>query len=965
MSLNQVWGSLIIFIICPILGGLPLIEWITYAVSRKRLSQLGTGNISVSAAFYHGGKLTGILAVVSEASKGIISVLIARAFFPEQPVWELISLIALVMGRYWLGRGAGTTNVVWGIVVHDPITAGLVFLFAGVGFTIFRNRQTGRLLALFLLGLILALRHPNNLEYVGGAIALSATLFTIYQKIPDDLDLEASESNVNSQSLFRFFQGQQVISLDSTLDVSEVGQKAYNLSQLKAWGFPVPTGWVLKAGDDSLSLVKSLSPSPNNPLIVRSSAVGEDSETTSAAGQYISIPNITSPEALESAITECFASYNRPGAVRYRRDKKVEDSPMAVLVQQQVPGVVSGVAFSRDPLQEDQEAVVIEALPGGASQVVSGQVNPQAYQVYIPTVDNEEVVMVGEGDIPPGIISEVALLTRDLENRYHGIPQDIEWTYDGEQVWILQGRPITNLQPIWTRKIAAEVIPGAIRPLTWSINRPLTCGVWGDIFTIVLGNRAQGLDFEKTATLHYSHAYFNATLIGNIFLRMGLPPESLEFLTRGAKFSKPPLISTLRNIPGLLKLLQREWRLDEDFDSDYQHNFAPILDLLSEQPADELNPEQLFDRIERILASLKQATYYSIFAPLSLAVRQGIFKIEETELDNSVTPEVAALQSLAQLAAETRNLVQIEHLSEHSGPSLFAALADMSDGESILEQFNQWLEKYGYLGEVATDIAVPRWKEKPRPVRELFAQCLFYKARRLQLAPPNQKVDQGSWRVKLIQKRLNLKGQVTEIYSQLLAYLRWSFVALETSWIERGILAETEDIFFLQFSEIEDLMTDVDNTDNITNLIQERRSRFEKNQALKRIPPVVYGDATLSAFTIPSQIPHHRYLKGIPASSGEITAVVRVIRNFHNLGEINPNTILVVPYTDSGWSPILSQAGGLISEVGGKLSHGAIVAREYGIPAIMDIPHATEIFKDGQRIHINGQTGIVEILDSE
>ncbi len=157
----------------------------------------------------------------------------------------------------------------------------------------------------------------------------------------------------------------------------------------------------------------------------------------------------------------------------------------------------------------------------------------------------------GEGDVPPGLIQQVAFLARHLEAHYHGVPQDIEWSYDGHNLWLLQARPITTLLPIWTRKIASEVIPGLIRPLTWSINRPLTCGVWGELFTVVLGKRATGLDFNQTATLHFSRAYFNASFLGQIFRRMGLPPESLEFfLTRGAKFSKPPLRSTLRNILG-------------------------------------------------------------------------------------------------------------------------------------------------------------------------------------------------------------------------------------------------------------------------------------------------------------------------------------------------------------------------------------------------------------------------------
>jgi pyruvate,water dikinase len=260
---------------------------------------------------------------------------------------------------------------------------------------------------------------------------------------------------------------------------------------------------------------------------------------------------------------------------------------MAVLIQKQILGVFSGVAFSRDPIKGYGEDVVIEALPGDASRVVSGQVTPEQYRISIaePLASSDAITILSSPshpDVPNHLIQSVARLVRELEIRFHGIPQDVEWTYDGEQVWILQSRPITTLFPIWTRKIAAEVIPGFIRPLTWSINRPLTCGVWGKIFTIVLGKRAQGLDFEATATLHSSRAYFNASLLGEIFQRMGLPPESLEFLTRGAKFSKPPLWSTLVNVPGLLRLGGRELSLESDFKRLYGQQFAPLLQQLTE-----------------------------------------------------------------------------------------------------------------------------------------------------------------------------------------------------------------------------------------------------------------------------------------------------------------------------------------------------------------------------------------------
>ncbi|MEC4852238.1 MAG: glycerol-3-phosphate acyltransferase, partial [Jaaginema sp. PMC 1079.18] len=738
MTLTQVWGSLIILMGCPILGALPLINWIATAVIGRSLETVGTGNISVSAAFYHGGKLAGILAVVSEAAKGIITVLLARYFFPDTPAWELIALIALVMGRYWGTKGAGTTNVAWGIAVHDAIAAFLVFLISFASFTIFRDRRTGRLVVLFLLSLIISLRHPDDSFRIAMTIALSGLISWIYSQIPDDLDLSATQANGESRQMFRFFQGDKAIpTLNQSLQPQKVGQKAANLAQLKNWGYNVPQGWILPAGDDPQPLIASLQPSPENPLIARSSAVGEDSEIASAAGQYLSIGNITDSAELDAAITQVQTSYRGQNAQQYRQDRNATTGAIAVLIQKQIPGVFSGVAFSRDPVDQYTSAVAIEALPGNASRVVSGQITPEQYRVFLPEnlADSkaseiaqpdspDEIVIEGRGDVPQKIIREVALLARNLERQFRDIPQDIEWTYDGETLWLLQARPITNLCPIWTRKIAAEVIPGAIRPLTWSINRPLTCGVWGEIFTIVLGKRAQGLDFSETATLHFARAYFNATLLGQIFRRMGLPPESLEFLTRGAKFSKPPLFSTIQNLPGLWRLMGREWQLNRDFRENYRTCFEPTLRALAEQNVENLDPAQLGDRIETILDTLTQATYYSILAPLSFSLRQALLQVDDSDLDSTTMPEVESLRSLRQLASETRHLLPLEQLNFDSCPSLFAYLADSPDGENILSQFEHWLHRHGYLSEAATDIAVPRWQENPRPVRQLFTQYL-------------------------------------------------------------------------------------------------------------------------------------------------------------------------------------------------------------------------------------------------
>ncbi|MBF2015693.1 MAG: glycerol-3-phosphate acyltransferase [Rivularia sp. T60_A2020_040] len=955
----ELWGALVILIFCPILGGLPVISWITNASSKRRLAEIGTGNIGVSAAFYHGGTLVGVLAVLSEALKGVIAVLIARAFFGNGSYWELIALIALVIGRFWMGKGAGTTNVVWGFAVHDPMAAAFVFLVGSISFLLLRSKELAKYGVLVLFPLIVAILHFDDFAKILAAIVLAGLLAWIYQQIPDDLNLKVSEAQPESQAMFQLLRGnQKILSLDDELDAAIVGNKAARCSEIKRIGYPVPKGWVLTPMDEPEMLIDYLQPSDLSPLAVRSSAIGEDTEEASAAGQYETVLNVTTKEGLLQAINTVRVSYEHPDAVQYRRDRlcrseaegNFKQAAMAVLIQQQVQGVFSGVAFSRDPITQESDAVVIEATAGSAAQVVSGRYTPEQYRAFVVKTENlSSVHLEGEGQIPAVLIKQVAYLTRQIEQYYHGIPQDIEWSYDGQTLWILQVRPITTLLPIWTRKIAAEVIPGIIHPLTWSINRPLTCGVWGGIFAIVLGERAIGLDFNQTATLHFSRAYFNASLLGQIFRRMGLPPESLEFLTRGAKMSKPPLNSTLSNLPGLLRLLTREFSLSRDFKRDYRKRFQPGLTQLKQQSLLELDQERLLERIELILELLRSATYYSIMAPLSAAIRQGIFKPKDSQIDNSAAPEVAALRELGQLAYSAKLI-----LPDFDPETLFEDLAVSTPGQKILEQFEVFINRYGYLSDVGTDIAVPTWREEPEAVKLLFVQLMQGNQ------PPANKRKRGG----VVQRRVDLKGRVTEVYSQLLAQLRWSFIALERNWLQNGLLQQPGDIFFLEIEEVQKIIRDADDQliNYLSSLVQMRKNQLTEDSQLNPAPLLVYGNAPpVSIFVPSSSLLADGMLTGIPASHGQVEGRVKVLRNLQSIPDIDKQTILVVPYTDSGWAALLTRAGGLIAEAGGRLSHGAIIAREYGIPAVMDVHNATWLLQDGQRVRVDGSRGIIEV----
>jgi pyruvate, water dikinase len=781
-------------------------------------------------------------------------------------------------------------------------------------------------------------------------------------------------------------------SLQQPASPEHIGYKAYRLSQLLKAGFPVPPGWVVPINwPHPLRIPFSF----NTPYAVRSSALGEDGELQSAAGRYRTILNVSSRKDFEEAVQQVQASYNQEKG--------------AVLIQKMVEAQWSGVLFTRDPM-EGLSFYVLEGSPG-AGGVVSGKETPQRLRIAHkePTWPQDET---SEAFLPTEVIQQLLDYAQRIENFFDGLPQDIEWAWDGAKLWILQARPITNLVPVWTRKIASEVIPGAIRPLTWSINRPLTCGVWGELFTLVLQERAVGLDFEQTATLHRSHAYFNATLLGDIFRRMGLPEQGLAFLVRGEKFTRPPLKATFQNIPGLWQLIQKERKLEKQFKREQRQQFTPLIRKLEKIRYEWMDPQELWQQMLEIQVVLARATLYNILGPLGFALRNKLFAIPDPWLRSAsnTLPEVASIKALTDLAKRARALLP----SGLQQKAVLSTLEESPEGKGILVELEAWLHQYGYLSEVGTDIAVPTWKEQPQTLYDLFATLVAIEPAQPanQQTQPAQPVQQDNpatssktqletqspqlsivkreeaavqvaravqpvqkekpktkldhWRLAQVAPRASLKGAIAEVYARLLAHLRWLLVHLEERWIAQGLLAESGDIFFLEVSEIRQLTQDPDQFDP-KPLILLRRQKYDQDLQAQ-IPALVYGNVlpeeaepeTSEAEQENGTTP----LQGIPGSPGIKEGTVQIVTSLH--GEeytINRETILVVPYTDAGWAPLLVQAGALIAEVGGQLSHGAIVAREYGLPAVMNIAGATKKFQNGQRVRVDGTKGDVLVLE--
>jgi pyruvate,water dikinase len=353
--------------------------------------------------------------------------------------------------------------------------------------------------------------------------------------------------------------------------------------------------------------------------------------------------------------------------------------------------------------------------------------------------------------------------------------------------------------------------------------------------------------------------------------------------------------------------------------------------------------------------------------------------VPETVLDQSQLPEVASVQAVKNLALSARQrcpqvLAAVEAGSDRPPAELFQQLSAQPEGQAIVAELEQILERYGYLSEVGTDIAVPTWREDPQPVRDLFAQ--FFSQ-----PPPSPTGSQepasphggplAQWRLSVVQRRLHLKGQVAQVYLTLLAELRWGLVALEQRAIAQGVLQQPGDIFFLTYAELQQWLASPTTApaEEVQALVAQRRSQYQAHLDQTQVPFIVYGNepppTPTAGIAAASPAGQSGLWQGIGASPGQVQGPVKVLRSLQAASTMPPRAIIVVPYTDAGWAPILARAAGLVAEVGGRLSHGAIVAREYHIPAVMNIPHATDLFQDGQTLRIDGRTGTVELIEDE
>ncbi len=764
-----------------------------------------------------------------------------------------------------------------------------------------------------------------------------------------------------------------------------VGGKAQGLHFLLIHGWRVPTTWVcpwdvaerVQRGDQRVAQAiwaeLAALVDPLRRYAVRSSSNLEDIVDYAGAGQFASFLDVQGVDAIWRALQDVWASAWSPQAQAYlvRSGRNADDLKMAALVQEMVPPSISGVAFSCNPVTGRNE-VVVEAVRGRGDQLVQAGVTPARW-VY--KWDGWSTTPA-ETDIPQSLIEEVVAATRRIARAYRR-PVDLEWVYDDASLYWVQLRPITALAgtTIYSNRIAREVLPGLIKPLVWSINTPLVNQAWIRLFTELIG--PNDLDPQALARRFYGRAYFNMTAIGHVFELLGLPSESLELLlglegeaARPGRPSFRPTRRSLRHLPRLLKFLVNKAR----FGSQLEPALARLrarFDVFAAAPIASLSEEALLAHIDDLYATVQEAAYFNIVVPLLMHIYSRLLQHElarygmtldeaEAALDQAELQELNPAAALEPLRACFRALApEVQKAIRDGG---YAALRLHPEAHELAQAVDVYLARFGHLSESGNDFSATPWRETPDLIVRLAAEEAPARSRarvqtmRQALSVPLWRRPWLHWLIAHARRFRLYREQVSSLYTFGYGLFRPCFLALGQRFAQRGVLAMRDDIFYLTRDEVARLIHDADWAGECRARVAQRRQELVDAQRLTP-PPLIYGEVAPPLLPDEEARPQRRWM-GIATARGYYRGPARVVRGAADFERVRAGDVLVIPFADVAWTPLFAKAGAVVAGSGGMLSHSSIVAREYGIPAVVSVS-GIDAIADGMIVTVDGYRGEV------
>ena len=752
---------------------------------------------------------------------------------------------------------------------------------------------------------------------------------------------------------------------------------------------------------------------------VRSSATAEDLPTTSFAGQHNTYLNVVGPAAILQNVSRCWASLFTERAVTYRLRNGFDDrkAHMAVVVQQMVFPHAAGILFTADPVTSNRKVASVEASFGLGEALVSARVNPDVYKVRNGEVVGKELATkrlaihpspaggTHEQAIEPerqeqpaltdGQVVRLAQLGRRIEAHF-GSPQDIEWCLVDDGFQIVQSRPITTLFPIpaaGDRENHVYVSVGHQQMMTDPM-KPLGISLW-QLTALVPMHEAGGRLFvdvtQRLASPRSRAVVLEALgrsdpLIGSALqsiLERGdfIPSMTNEDPTRpgGPPASEPP--ASIETDPGIVsELIERSQASIAALRRDIQGKSGPeLLDFILAD-IQELK-RILFDpRSHQVFMGAMEATWWLNEQLEAWLGEKNPADTLTQSVPHNVTSEMGlALLDVADVIRPYPDVVAfLEHIEDDG---FLNELPKLGGGRETRDAILAFLDKYGMrcVGEI--DITRPRWSERPSTLIPMIlgnvknlergAGARRFKQGRQEACEKEQELLE---RLRALpdgaRKAEETKRMIDRVrtfigyreypkYGIVSRYFVYKQALLEEAerLVQTDVLREREDIFYLSFQELHDVVrtNEVDG-----QLISQRKQALRSFQALTP-PRVLTSDGEVIAGAYKRDDAPTGALIGLPVSSGTIEGRARVILDMAE-AELEPGDILVTAYTDPSWSPLFVAIEGLVTEVGGLMTHGAVIAREYGLPAVVGVEHATRLIRDGQRIRVHGMDGFVEIL---
>ncbi|MGR4849379.1 rifamycin-inactivating phosphotransferase [Streptomyces sp. LARHCF252] len=752
---------------------------------------------------------------------------------------------------------------------------------------------------------------------------------------------------------------------------------------------------------------------------VRSSATAEDLPTASFAGQQDTYLNVVGPTAILQHVSRCWASLFTERAVTYRQRNGIDHRTvhMAVVVQRMVFPHAAGILFTADPVTGNRKVATVDAGFGLGEALVSGLVNPDVFKVRDGEVvakeiaakeravqalsagGTQEVAVDGQRQKQPALtdaqVVRLVRLGRRIEAHF-GRPQDIEWCLVDDDFQIVQSRPITTLFPIpetGDKENHVYVSVGHQQMMTDPM-KPLGLSMWQLTAMVPMHEAAGRLFVDVTRRL--ASPASRAGLLDVIGKGDPLTRDALETVLDRDGFvpslpdagpGGPPAggaSAPIETDPAVVtELIERSQASIAALERDIRTKTGPALfDFLLEAfeehkrvLSDPLSMQAIMagmeatwwlnDKLQEWLGEKNAADTLTLSAPDNVTSEMGLALLDVADVIRPHPELVAALRG-------------VEYVEDYA---FLDELAKLAGGTEARDAIEAYLERYGMrcVGEI--DITRPRWRERPTTLVPVIldnvrnfepgaAERRFEEGRqkarkkeqevlsRLRALPDGErKADETKRMIDRVRTFIGYREYPK--YGIVSRYFVYKRALLEEAerLVRADVLPEREDVFYLTFQEFHDAVrsNQVDG-----RLIQQRKDAFRSYHALT--PPRVLtsdGEALTGAYRR-DDVPTGALI-GLPVSAGTIEGRARVILDMAE-ADLEAGDILVTAFTDPSWSPLFVGIAGLVTEVGGLMTHGAVIAREYGLPAVVGVEQATRLIRDGQRIRVHGTDGYIEIL---